>query len=602
MNNTQPSVLSAAWRYRVLILVVTAVVVAIAAIFLLLRNDQDSFRAKTSVLLQEPVSSDGLVSTEVAGGRFVASQVEIMDSPVVAAEAANLLAEEGFEVDGDTVSAVTSIISSTDSPLVTITAFDLQPERAVAIANAVAEGYRNVSSLQATATAQSQLAQLQAQLDGIRERLDAISAELDSGDAEDPGLTRIREQAQEAIERIPELQDELVDASTDDAVVIRRQIQDYRDRIDVYQQVVTAGARTTDQSTLLEEQSLLLNRRSQLLDLRDQISIEAELAPDALALIQAAELAEPVPSAGATRTLGVAGILGLALGAALAYFLAVSRRSFSTRVEPEEVLEAPLLADIPDFAEEGLDSAIPVRDNPRSAAAEAFRFAASSLAVSARSRGMKSLAFVSATQGQGKTTSVVNTALAAAVHGSSILVIDSDFGNQASSRVLLGGGSDSQPGMTDVVEGVASMDQAIQRVELGDGVSLDVLARGTRPTTAAMSLQSNAATELFKTMAERYDLVIVDTPPMLQVAYASRIVEMVEGAVVVIEHQSPYREAVDMVDRIGLIGRAIVGYVYNRSALRREMTMTEGSMMDIIGDGGFSDTASSRRSARRRDR
>lgn len=602
MNNTQPSVLSAAWRYRVLILVVTAVVVAIAAIFLLLRNDQDSFRAKTSVLLQEPVSSDGLVSTEVAGGRFVASQVEIMDSPVVAAEAANLLAEEGFEVDGDTVSAVTSIISSTDSPLVTITAFDLQPERAVAIANAVAEGYRNVSSLQATATAQSQLAQLQAQLDGIRERLDAISAELDSGDAEDPGLTRIRAQAQEAIERIPELQDELVDASTDDAVVIRRQIQDYRDRIDVYQQVVTAGARTTDQSTLLEEQSLLLNRRSQLLDLRDQISIEAELAPDALALIQAAELAEPVPSAGATRTLGVAGILGLALGAALAYFLAVSRRSFSTRVEPEEVLEAPLLADIPDFAEEGLDSAIPVRDNPRSAAAEAFRFAASSLAVSARSRGMKSLAFVSATQGQGKTTSVVNTALAAAVHGSSILVIDSDFGNQASSRVLLGGGSDSQPGMTDVVEGVASMDQAIQRVELGDGVSLDVLARGTRPTTAAMSLQSNAATELFKTMAERYDLVIVDTPPMLQVAYASRIVEMVEGAVVVIEHQSPYREAVDMVDRIGLIGRAIVGYVYNRSALRREMTMTEGSMMDIIGDGGFSDTASSRRSVRRRDR
>ena len=222
--------------------------------------------------------------------------------------------------------------------------------------------------------------------------------------------------------------------------------------------------------------------------------------------------------------------------------------------------------------------------------------------MSARSRGMKSLAFVSATQGQGKTTSVVNTALAAAVHGSSILVIDSDFGNQASSRVLLGGGSDSQPGMTDVVEGVASMDQAIQRVELGDGVSLDVLARGTRPTTAAMSLQSNAATELFKTMAERYDLVIVDTPPMLQVAYASRIVEMVEGAVVVIEHQSPYREAVDMVDRIGLIGRAIVGYVYNRSALRREMTMTEGSMMDIIGDGGFSDTASSRRSARRRDR
>lgn len=580
-------------------LVVAAIVVALGTIYLLLRPDDATYRATTSVVLQEPVSTEGLVLAEIAGGRFLSSQVEIMASPVVAAEAAELLSAMGQEVSREAVLAASAVTSSPESPLVSITADHSSPELAVAIANALADGYREVSRRQATATAQSQLLQLAAQLEGVESRLAEIDEELAGVREGDVGLVELEAQASEAVDRISELQAELVDAADEEAEAIRAEIEDFRSRIDVYQQVSQAMSGGPAQAGPVEEQSLLFNRRAELQSLRDQIAVDAELAPDALALIQEASVATRVNNVGMVRTLGVATVLGLALGAALAYFLAVSRRSFATRMEPESVLGAPLLADVPDFAEEGLESSIPVRDYPRSAAAEAYRFAASSLAVSARSRGIRSLAFLSSTQGQGKTTSLVNTALAAAVHGSSVLVVDSDFGNQESMRLLLGTGQDVKTGMTDVLEGTVDLESALHRVELGDGLRLDVIGRGTRPAMAATSLQSNGARDLFKSLADLYDLVFVDSPPFLQVAYASRIAELVEGVVAVVEHQSAYREAEDLLDRISLVGTPLVGYIYNRSALRREMTMTEGSMMDIIGDGGFSSLPSTNRSSRR---
>jgi hypothetical protein len=79
---------------------------------------------------------------------------------------------------------------------------------------------------------------------------------------------------------------------------------------------------------------------------------------------------------------------------------------------------------------------------------------------------------------------------------------------------------------------------------------------------------------------------------VLQVAYAASLADIAEGLVVIVEHQSSHAELVDLRGRLELISTPILGYIYNRSPLRREMTMTEGSMMDILGDAGFtSDTS-----------
>lgn len=599
MNRTEPTLLSSTWRYKYLVLVIAAISAALGSLLVLIRPQEDSYRAVTSIVLQEPMATDEVASSQLAGGRFVASQIEILGSPVVAAEAARLISAQGFDVDADVVLGSVSLSSTPESPLVSIIAVHPSPEVAAAIANQVAEGYRQVSRRQATATAQSQLTQLTAQLEGIEERLDSIDDELREARQEEAGLDEIEAQAREAVERIPELQEDLVEASSEETEAIRQEIEDLRDRLDVYAQVsqtMTGGPR---QAALLEEQSVLVDRRAELQRLHDEVSIDAELAPDALALVQPAATAALVRDIGAFRTLAVATILGFAIGAAVAYFLAVSRRSFRSRMEPEALLHAPLLADIPDFADESLRTAVPVRDAPRSAAAEAFRFAASSLAVSARSRGVGSVVALSAIQGQGKTTALVNTAVAVAVQGSTVLVIDCDFGNQEASRLLLSPGTDPLDGITDVLDGTVSIGEATHRVELGNSVTVDVLPRGTRPTTAASSLQSDGAKALIDSLTAAYDLVLIDAPPFLQVAYASRLAEMAGGALIVIEHGSSYAEAEGLIDRLQLVGTPVMGYIYNRSPLRREMTMSEGSMMDVIGDAGFVESQSGVRRSRR---
>jgi Mrp family chromosome partitioning ATPase len=277
----------------------------------------------------------------------------------------------------------------------------------------------------------------------------------------------------------------------------------------------------------------------------------------------------------------------LAIGAALAYFIDLKRKTITRRSEPEAVLGVQLLADVPDFELESLESVVPVRDHPRSAAAEAYRFAATSVIAKARSEALTSILIVSSTLGQGKTTTVVNMAIAAAAQGQSVMVVDGDFGNQEASRLLLGETHMRDPGVTDVIEGTASIAGASHRVDLGNGMWLWVMPRGTRPTLAASAFQSEQARQLVGKLTEGYDLVVIDCPPLLQVAYASMLAELSEGLVVVIQHGAREAELLDLKRRLELIGKPVLGYVYNRSPLRREMTMSEGSMMDILGDSGF---------------
>jgi Mrp family chromosome partitioning ATPase len=255
------------------------------------------------------------------------------------------------------------------------------------------------------------------------------------------------------------------------------------------------------------------------------------------------------------------------------------------------VLGAPLLVDIPDFVQEGLETQVPARDNPRSAAAEAFRFASSTTEAAARGAEARSIFFASATIGHGKTTTAVNVAVAAAYNGRRVLLVDSDFGSQEAAYLLAGDGHTALAGMTDVIEGTASQAQATHSIVLGNGIELDLMPRGTRPSLAAAVFQSQPARDLIGDLTKNYDLVLIDGPPVLQVAYAASLADIAEGLVVIVEHQSSHAELVDLRGRLELISTPILGYIYNRSPLRREMTMSEGSMMDILGDAGFtSDT------------
>lgn len=584
MDSSQPSLLYAAWKHRVLFSTVVVLFVLAGLVFSAIGGESSIFSAEALIVLRDPTSLEGGAPSE----RFIGEQTEIIRSPIVAESAAAFLAETSLDppVTADEVVASSSIGSSPDSSLVFLSAVDEDPDRAIAKVNALAAAYQDVVSTEATRSSDAALERIDAQLESLEERFAQVSAEIQELRAANVDLSVLKAQADESLARIAELQAALIDASDENAAAIRQEISDYLARLDAYSQAQAAVGTDPEILALLEEQDQLINRRTELLRSRDQIAIDAELAPGAVALMDTAEQATEFVESSTRRTVAVATVLGVLAGAGLSYLLELRRRTFGDRLEPEAILGAPLLAEIPLFSDEGLNTRLPTRDAPRSAAAEGFRFAAASIQDSMQARGAKSVMMVGATLGQGKSTTLVNTTMANARRGHSVLVIDCDFGNQDATRLLLGLDTLPDIGLIDVIESGALLTSVTNRVYLDDDVTLDLLSRGGRSIVAANLLSSNEARLMFESAANNYDIVFVDAPPLLQVAYASTVAKYVDALVVVVAHDSSIREIEETAKRLQLIGKPVLGYLYNRAPLRKEMTAVDGSMMDILGEAG----------------
>lgn len=583
MNSTQPTLLSSAWKHRFLFALVFGVFVAGSLLFAALGAQSSLYAAEALIVLQDPNSIEGGVSE-----RFISEQAEIMSSPLVSDVAAESLEDRPEELRASSAELLdaTTISSSSDSTLVILSVVDESQERAEAMLNAMAEGYQEVSRSQATQTSDAALSRIDAQLATIQERFNEVSQEIETERSANQDLRQLQGQFQDALVQLVVLQNELVEADEEDAAVIRQQIADYKARIDTYRQAVDTAGGSPELQALSEEQDQLINRRAELLQRRDQIIIDAESAPGAVALLQVDEEATEIDQGSARRTLAVGTVLGLLAGFGVSYLLELRHNTFDARLEPESILGAPLLADIPHFAEENLASQVPARDFPRSAAAEGFRFAASSIEEAMRARGATSVMMVGGTLGHGKSTCVVNTTIAGTRQGHSVLLMDCDFGNQDTTRLLTDPRSLPSVGLIDVVEAGVPFEEAITKVPIGSELSFSLMCRGNRPAIAANLLSSKEAAGVFDKAKNDYDVVFVDAPPLLQVAYASTIANHVDALVVIVSHGSNVRELEELVNRLKLIDTPVIGYVYNRSPLRKAMTAVDGSMMDILGEGG----------------
>ena len=282
----------------------------------------------------------------------------------------------------------------------------------------------------------------------------------------------------------------------------------------------------------------------------------------------------------------VGAVVGALGGALLCRTLAQARRRFGDRFAPESTVGAPLLSDVPDFRSERLSSDLPTLDAPVSAAAESFRFASTLMVARRRERGPSPLpgfgapvtAMVSASSQDGKSTIAANLAITAAQAGRRVLAIDGDLGGRGLSFLLLGGRT-SGPGFTDVLDGRWRLQDCAEEVLLPGGEVLSVLRAGTSQEDAAQLFSSSRCRSLFAEL-EGYDEVLLDVPPLLQVAYASSLAIAAGSVVIVVPHRASVRRHEDLLRRTAVLGLSIIGYVYNRSPLRPEL----GQQSAIVTD------------------
>jgi len=590
------------WRYRWLVLLLA---IAFAGLGWLYGSQIADWTAKATLAVEDPRSSNLFdQGFDDAPERYVQAQVAIIESRAVARRTAEIASEQNPPVIV-TVADIQSglrVSASSASDIVTL-AYSAETQReAITVANAVAISYQEIGRLAADSNFAAALEELDGSIASLQAEIVVLETDISGRQqamliALDTDPDRIAQQAllDELITELHGLVPPSSSASVARFTQFENELAILTLRINT---ISTTLAQERAAALALElddpERAALVQLRTdanqRLTDLqarRDQLAVDADLASNGVVFYSPAEIAVPSNS---VLYIVLGAILGFVIAAAFAVRLTSKRERFTSRNEPELLLNARLLADVPNFKEERIDSGLPVVDAPTSASAESFRFVSASIALQqdwpsreGGQKNFKSVVTMSSGLSEGKTIVTANTAAAAARAGHKVLVVDADFGNQRISELLLGN-TNPRAGMTDVTAGTTGFADAVIEVDNAGTGALHLLSRGTVSVQAPDFFASQDTAALFNSITKVYDLVLIDAPPLLRVAYATTLARLADRAMIVIAHGEDTQSARELSDQLALVGIPSIGYVYNFAPLRSEMAVSAGSMADTLGE------------------
>jgi capsular exopolysaccharide synthesis family protein len=255
-------------------------------------------------------------------------------------------------------------------------------------------------------------------------------------------------------------------------------------------------------------------------------------------------------------------VLGLALGVAFAYTIEYLDDTVKIPDDVTRRLKLPLLGLVP--AVEG--GKVPVLLNPvPHDFGEAFRSLRTSLVFTNGTDGKRMIAVTSTQPLEGKTTTACNLAVALALGGSRVMLIDADMRRPGLHRTM---GLQNEVGLSHVLTGQARVREAVQRTS---EPNLYVMTAGRTPPNPSELLSSARMQNLIANLqAGPFDWVIIDTPPVLAVTDAVIIAPYVSGLVFVVGSEMTRRAHAERAIETIQSGRPnIIGAVLNRVDLNR---------------------------------
>jgi Mrp family chromosome partitioning ATPase len=557
----EPTLTRAIRRHRWLFLANVVVCVGIAGAYVSTRTV--GFEATASVVVQDPRTTkvfDNPGYTDPK--RYVADQAAIFQSNNVAAAAAAIIQSKGFPAVTDRdVSNSTTVTTSVDSSQITIRYQSPNRDIALAGATAMLDAYQGVKRAQGQADVQSSIAKINDSIAAIDKQLtqavaDVAAARQAVGGPDAAAITAALKELQTAL------------AGADPAGAQAQVLASIASKLQGIASATDLQSRDPSVVRSLDNITNLTAQRSALAARGDQLQIDAELGTSGIVLSSPPNGRADQLARGTVKTVGIGAVLGLLLGTGSAYLLAVRRRQFDGRLEPEVVLDAPLLADVPDFRDEKIESEFPVISNPLSASAEALRFAAAAMGIRSAAADVKTFALTSAAKGDGKTTVLANAAFALAQAEKRVLVIDGDQEHGSLTRLLLGDHYTGL-GLADLNRG-KKLDAVVHQVTAGDGATFSLIPRSAQTVEGVDALATEIPlAEIRKSKA--YDIILVDCPPLLQIAQAGSLMNLADQAVIVVNHGGSIVLHEEIVERLRFIGTPVLGYIYNRAPLRPEI-------------------------------
>ena len=212
-----------------------------------------------------------------------------------------------------------------------------------------------------------------------------------------------------------------------------------------------------------------------------------------------------------------------------------------------------------------------IRTRPASAFGEALRTLNWSVALLSPDRPPKTVLITSAQPGEGKTSVATSLALVQALAGQRVLLIDADTRQPTLHEVTA---VPREPGLLDVLSGRATLEEALRQAK--DGGFHVIPAGAPTPNTPSL-LASQRMDALLADLTARFDLVILDSPPVMAASDSRILARKIDATVVVVRWASTRRETVRLALRqLELDGAAAIGAVLTLVDAKRHAQYSYG--------------------------
>jgi capsular exopolysaccharide synthesis family protein len=274
-------------------------------------------------------------------------------------------------------------------------------------------------------------------------------------------------------------------------------------------------------------------------------------------------------------------MVGLVLGMALVFVREAVDTSIKSLDEAERLANAPALAVVPlnrvmlrrltpslpgNNGKSAATQGLALLSHPSSAVAEAFRTLLTSVVLSTAPQPPQVILITSSAAGEGKTITSLNLAIALAQRGEPTLLIDADLRHPkiGESLNLVNG-----TGLASFLTGAHSIEKALR--QFPPVPTLSILPAGPQPPNPAQLLSSFAMESIVRQLRQRFNFIVIDSPPVLPVTDAMILSTFVDGVVFVVESGVTVRGALTRSRKIlQNVGANVLGIVFNKVDMRHE--------------------------------
>lgn len=272
---------------------------------------------------------------------------------------------------------------------------------------------------------------------------------------------------------------------------------------------------------------------------------------------------QPYNAPNYARTTLKGGLLGLAAGIAFLFLVAFTRRTIQREEDFKQFLHAECLAVVPQV---GLKKRSRAQRqhisicNPHVAAPflESMRILRTRLERLAGASGSKVLLVTSAAPGEGKSTVAANIAMALAMNGKKVLLMDCDIRNPSVGDML---GLRPGKGVCELLKGETTLDEVFQ---YDKAHGLYVLPGGKPYANASEILDAPQMAQLLASVRELVDYVILDTAPVGMLTDTAVLAELADGALFVVKQDyAPIPHLVDAAEQLAESRIPLLGCILN---------------------------------------